>query len=220
MDEYKQHPSCKSALKYIASQSGRLMQFRETCASTAIEGNELGSVLADTINRIIAREPVGERFVLALAFELQRTEKRRQKQMTELITPCPACGKMPFVDAYQDLGGFENYRVVCDNGDCPIEISSLPHPSENKCIEQWESAFGPKHPDGDLVPVRIAIAVDINGKIGVMGIDDNTNEQDAVMWAMEGLEDYNGLSAVSIITTRAPRPKVQEIKGEVVDDDS
>lgn len=75
-EEYIKHPALSSAIDYVAKRGmPDLLTFREACASTAIEGNELGAVLADTINRILNREPVGERFIFALAFELMRMER-------------------------------------------------------------------------------------------------------------------------------------------------
>jgi len=78
MTELKQgehHPTTKSALRYIQSRSPQdLIIFREACASCSIEGNRMSEILGDTIDRILKGQPVGERYVLALAFEYQRIQ--------------------------------------------------------------------------------------------------------------------------------------------------
>ena len=70
------HPSAISALRYIQSRPvEELYLFIEACASCGIEGNRLSNILASTLNRILKGQPVGERYVLALAFEYKRIHK-------------------------------------------------------------------------------------------------------------------------------------------------
>jgi len=50
--------------------SADLPVFLEAFSSCAIENNRLGQVCAGTINRIMNHEPVGERYIMALALAI------------------------------------------------------------------------------------------------------------------------------------------------------
>lgn len=66
------HPSAKSAFDYIKSHSiSELNMILEACSSCAIEGNRLGEICAETLNRILRGEPVSDRYVLGLAWFMQ-----------------------------------------------------------------------------------------------------------------------------------------------------
>ena len=62
--------------------------------------------------------------------------------MTELKSPCPACGQPMGVRG----NGNGRFRVWCLNtdGTCPVDIKTWTHPTEEEAIAAWESAFGPK----------------------------------------------------------------------------
>lgn len=63
------HPAASSALLAIASLSSKdFAMWQESFSSCAIEGNRLAEVCAETLNRIRESKPVGDRFVLGLAW--------------------------------------------------------------------------------------------------------------------------------------------------------
>jgi hypothetical protein len=69
-------PITPNVLKYVKSK-GRLelMKLLEASASCAIEGNELGIQLRETIDRLLSGKPIGERYLFQLAWMLRDQEK-------------------------------------------------------------------------------------------------------------------------------------------------
>ena len=66
------HPAAREALAYIqAIPVDRLMLWRESFASTAIEGNRLAAICGETLERIFNGAPVSDRYVLGLAWTLK-----------------------------------------------------------------------------------------------------------------------------------------------------
>lgn len=61
---------------YVAKQLSlhNVMTLIEAAASCAIEGNKLADQLLSTLNRIVKGQPVGERFLLQLAWYLRNSE--------------------------------------------------------------------------------------------------------------------------------------------------
>ena len=66
------HPAAYQAQAWIASQSTEdLHRWREAFASCAIEGNQLCAVCAETLNRLLASQPVSDRYLLGLAWVMR-----------------------------------------------------------------------------------------------------------------------------------------------------
>lgn len=73
------HPMSRSAWAYIASHSiERLHAAREAMASCAIEGSRAAEICGETLDRIIARQPVSDRYVLGLAWMMMEMEKNEK----------------------------------------------------------------------------------------------------------------------------------------------
>ena len=63
------HPAAYLAREWIASLgTDKLLMWREAFASCAIEGNRLGEICAETINRLLSGQPVSDRYLLGLAW--------------------------------------------------------------------------------------------------------------------------------------------------------
>lgn len=70
------HPSAQSAMEYLRPLGTvKLSMYLEAFSSTAIEGNRLGEVCAETLRRIMAREPVSDRYLLGLAWAIRGMEE-------------------------------------------------------------------------------------------------------------------------------------------------
>lgn len=66
------HPAAKSALAYLGGLGlPALLQLQESFCSCAIEGNRLGEICGETLRRMLAREPVSDRYILGLAWEVK-----------------------------------------------------------------------------------------------------------------------------------------------------
>ena len=77
----KPHPAAIDALTWILSQSpARLAMYREAFASCAIEGNELADVCGETLRRVMSAEPVGDRYVLGLAWSMMFGEIKKNRR--------------------------------------------------------------------------------------------------------------------------------------------
>lgn len=69
------HPAAYSAREWIAQQSMTdLYKWREAFASCAIEGNRLAEICLETLNRLLERRPVGDRYVLGLAWTMRKEQ--------------------------------------------------------------------------------------------------------------------------------------------------
>ena len=63
------HPAAKSAAQWILRQP-ELEVWLEAFSSCAIEGNRLAGICAETLQRLLAGKPVGDRYVLGLAWTM------------------------------------------------------------------------------------------------------------------------------------------------------
>jgi len=73
------HPMAYDAMRYVKSLGvKKLCLYRESMASSAIEGDETSEVLLETIRRIIEGEPVSDRYLLGLAWFLINAEKQEK----------------------------------------------------------------------------------------------------------------------------------------------
>jgi len=66
------HPAAFAAKAWLAEQPAEeLLKWREAFASCAIEGNRLGEVCAETMNRLMTAQPVSDRYLLGLAWTMR-----------------------------------------------------------------------------------------------------------------------------------------------------
>lgn len=66
------HPAVRLALQRLRSfPLSDLLAWQEVLASTAIEGNRMAEVCAETLRRFIAGEPVSDRYLLGLVCVLR-----------------------------------------------------------------------------------------------------------------------------------------------------
>lgn len=66
------HPAAHEAKAWIAEQSAEeLLKWREVFASCAIEGNRLGEICSETLNRMMTAQPVSDRYLLGLAWTMR-----------------------------------------------------------------------------------------------------------------------------------------------------
>ena len=61
------HPATREAVSWILAQP-QLGLWLEAFASCGIEGNRLAAICAETLNRLLSGKPVGDRYVLGLAW--------------------------------------------------------------------------------------------------------------------------------------------------------
>jgi hypothetical protein len=66
------HPASKSAFRYIQARAYRWV---EPLASCAMEGNRMAEICSETLDRILRKEPVSDRYVLGLAWALMELEE-------------------------------------------------------------------------------------------------------------------------------------------------
>lgn len=66
------HPSADSAMIFMKSLPLKdLVLWAESFASCAIEGNRLAEVCSETLRRLMAGEPVSDRYLLGLAWTIK-----------------------------------------------------------------------------------------------------------------------------------------------------
>jgi hypothetical protein len=74
------HPAALAALQYLNALGFEEKQdFLFTFSSLALEGNRLAEVCYGTLRRIIDGEPVSDRYVLGLAWEINSIKTRREE---------------------------------------------------------------------------------------------------------------------------------------------
>jgi hypothetical protein len=70
------HPMAQDAYMYVASlRTQDLMTYLESYSSCAIEGNRTAEVCSETLRRVLAQEPVSDRYLLGLAWSLRTMEE-------------------------------------------------------------------------------------------------------------------------------------------------
>ena len=70
------HPAAYSALDWLANVPlAERMSWYESFHSTAIEGNRLAEVCAETLRRTMEGEPVSDRYLLGLVWTMQGRER-------------------------------------------------------------------------------------------------------------------------------------------------
>jgi len=66
------HPAFASAVEWFQQQTpDDLAKWRESLASCAIEGNRLGEVCCETLDRIDKRQPISDRYFMGLILTLK-----------------------------------------------------------------------------------------------------------------------------------------------------
>lgn len=66
------HPASLTALEYLKTiPFSDLYQYLEAFSSCAIEGNRLGEICAETLNRLLKKDPVSDRYLLGLAWTIR-----------------------------------------------------------------------------------------------------------------------------------------------------
>ncbi len=76
------HPAAYEALEYIKKLSiGELQGYLEAFASCSIEGNRLGEICAGTINRLLEKKPVSDRYLLGLAWAIRNIKDARKDEL-------------------------------------------------------------------------------------------------------------------------------------------
>lgn len=74
------HPATDSALAYISSIGyAKLSEYAEAFASTAIEGNRTAEICHETLRRLLAKEPVSDRYLIGLAWIIRNMEEEHEE---------------------------------------------------------------------------------------------------------------------------------------------
>lgn len=69
------HPSALDALRWIKKMPlSELMLWQESFSSNAIEGNRLGEVCSKTLERLMNKQSVSDRYILGLAWVMRYRE--------------------------------------------------------------------------------------------------------------------------------------------------
>lgn len=70
------HPVSPEALRYLTSLGiPKLTSYLDSYASCAIEGNRLGEICAETLERLLSKKPVSDRYLLGLAWSIKLMEE-------------------------------------------------------------------------------------------------------------------------------------------------
>ena len=67
------HPAAQSALAFIRECPG-LPHWQEAFSSCALEGNRIGEICGETLRRVLAGEPVSDRYILGLAWSIAASQ--------------------------------------------------------------------------------------------------------------------------------------------------
>lgn len=81
LNEGEIHPAASIALDYVR-ESLRLPHgtfIQESLASTAISGDRLAEVCCETLRRLIANEPVSDRYLFGLAWVLWSMNEKKKR---------------------------------------------------------------------------------------------------------------------------------------------
>lgn len=79
------HPAATSAYTYVKSKMKSLVKLalvRESLASNALSGNRLAEVCLETLERIIEKKPISDRYLLGLAWMMKLMEEENGRRHT------------------------------------------------------------------------------------------------------------------------------------------
>lgn len=75
------HPAAGDAIRWIRNQPvAQLIAWQESFCSCAIEGNRLAEICAETLRRVLAGEPVSDRYLLGLAWAMSGEHRKNEAQ--------------------------------------------------------------------------------------------------------------------------------------------
>jgi len=69
-------------------------------------------------------------------------------ELTNQLLPCPFCGEVPRLIHWMNWKGVPtgNVNVMCENGDCPVEVRTREYKSEQAAIERWNTRINQDAP--------------------------------------------------------------------------
>jgi len=80
------HPSAFAAHQFIcAIPKTTLMLYQESLASVALSGNRLADICSETLRRLLDGEPVSDRYLLGLAWQLRLLEEENNDKLSKEI---------------------------------------------------------------------------------------------------------------------------------------
>jgi hypothetical protein len=72
------HPAAFAAKEYLAGLGvEKLMMYLAAYSSCAIEGNRLGEICGETLDRLMKGLPVSDRYILGLAYSIKTMEEKK-----------------------------------------------------------------------------------------------------------------------------------------------
>lgn len=78
------HPAANSAAAWIRKRGvADLMLWQEAFSSCAIKGNRLAEICGETLRRFMSGEPVSDRYIIGLAWEMRYGEIQPSKSMVK-----------------------------------------------------------------------------------------------------------------------------------------
>lgn len=83
LKEGEVHPAAYEALDYIKnyiSDSKRFFKIKESLSSCSLAGNRAAKIYCGTLHRLINHEPIGEIYILGLAFFLSKIQHISRKK--------------------------------------------------------------------------------------------------------------------------------------------
>jgi|SRR5690606_37867134 len=90
LNEREPHPAAHNAYQYvirrIADSKNANFILIEAFNISALEGNRTAEICAETLRRIIYREPVSDRYLLGLAWTLKQMEETEWKNNATLAS--------------------------------------------------------------------------------------------------------------------------------------
>jgi len=78
LKEKEPHPSAQSALDYLSIVLGdpkKLFLIQESLASCAIENNRMAEICSETLDRLLNKQTVSDRYLLGLAWMIRDMEE-------------------------------------------------------------------------------------------------------------------------------------------------
>lgn len=73
LDPGEPHPAAFAAQKWLADRPRAVSIYYEALCSTAISGNRSAEIQAETLRRLLAGEPVSDRYLLGVAFNMAQS---------------------------------------------------------------------------------------------------------------------------------------------------
>lgn len=79
LNDKEPHPATESARIWLLNSKVDLFMYRESFASCALSGNRLAEICSETLDRLLNKQPISDRYFLGLVWTIRDMESKKNE---------------------------------------------------------------------------------------------------------------------------------------------